>query len=104
MRSCLWVQEFIATGHSIRIAGAGGHSMKITAIESRREHFETAAALRDLVSSQTGQRPRNAIVMLHTDTGLVGYGAGSPEHHVTGETIAGHRSGADARVTGLAGR
>ena len=61
--------------------------MKITAIESRREHFEL---LRPYAISFRAKQDsvENAIVMLHTDTGLVGYGAGSPEHHVTGETIA----------------
>ena len=59
--------------------------MHITSIETRFEHFELlrpyAISFRAMQDSV-----ENAIVEIKTDNGLIGYGAGSPEHFVTGET------------------
>ena len=59
--------------------------MKITAVETRFEHFELvrpyAISFRPMMGSV-----ENGIVTISTDDGNVGYGAASPEHFVTGET------------------
>ena len=59
--------------------------MKITAVETRFEHFELvrpyAISFRPMMAAV-----ENGIVEIATDDGLVGRGAASPEHFVTGET------------------
>ncbi len=59
--------------------------MKIISVQTRFEHFELVRPYA-ISFRATQDSVENAIVEIRTDNGLCGYGAGSPEHFVTGET------------------
>jgi L-alanine-DL-glutamate epimerase-like enolase superfamily enzyme len=59
--------------------------MRITGIRVRTEHFPLTRPYR--IAFRSVEEVDNFIVEIHTADGLLGLGAASPEHHVTGETL-----------------
>ena len=59
--------------------------MRIVAIESRIEDFGLTRPY--TIAFQTADSVRNVVLRVATDSGHVGFGAASPEAHVTGETF-----------------
>lgn len=60
--------------------------MKITRIDSQHQRFALTRPY--TIAYSTTESVDNWIVRLHTDNGLVGWGAAAPSAHVTGETDA----------------
>ena len=59
--------------------------MRIASVESRVEDFGLTRPY--TIAFQTADSVRNVVVRILTDSGQVGWGAASPEAHVTGETF-----------------
>lgn len=60
--------------------------MKITHLEFWTEHFELTRPY--TIAFKTTDTVDNPMVKVETDAGVTGMGAASPEHFVTGETVA----------------
>ncbi|MDF9391996.1 MULTISPECIES: dipeptide epimerase [Methylococcus] len=77
--------------------------MKIAEIRTRTEHFPLTRPYRIVFRSV--EEVDNVIIEIRTGDGLLGLGAASPEHHVTGETLEACRTALEPERLGwLLGR